>query len=494
MQTQVQKRILIALPNAAFADRLKKYIETKGFTVVDTVVIFEHLIEAIENCFYNGSTLDGLIIASEIAKKGTEKNLELLSDTLLTIRNRYNFPVVFLSDERIGHPLLAELVNMGIYDIILRDDANTSLDVNTMMQAFIQPTPFASAMKFREVDTTIQWRKFYNAGHALTVTIKTENGEKLPNSPIIQENIVVKEVPVEVVKEVKVEVPVEKEVIREVEKERLVEKLVEVPKVIPIPPKVVAVVSLYPQVGSTFFTDNFSLYLSEHNVPIGVVETNIEMPIWSQMLDGFAKRPHDWKPWITQVKNNGSIRQETAWQHENIYYMPIGENALNEISDEDALRLFYLTKNIPVMFADIGSALDSPISRAALAQADEVWLVTAPDPIQINIHMEKKIGILKRQAPNGHIHLIGNKWCETIEEYVTPLIIKEQTGFEMIATIPEMSHLTLPSAWTGEKVIKTESGNELLEEPFRSLSERILPEQFIRNKPEKKRWGWFSSK
>lgn len=485
MEQSEKKKILIALPNATFAERLKKIIETKDFQVIDTIIIFDHLLETIENCLYGGSTLDGLIIASDLAKKGAEKNLELLSDTLLTIRNRHNFPIVFLSSEKVGHPLLAELVSMGIYDIILRDDSNTSLDVNTIIQAFIQPTPFSAAIKFREIDRSIQWRRLYTSGNPLTVTIKTEDGVKLPTNPIVQEKVVVKEVPVEVVKEV----PVEKEVIREIEKEKLVE--IEVAKVIPILPKVVAIVSLYPQVGSTFFTDNFSLFLSEHNVPVGVMEANNEMPIWSHMLEDFAKRPTEWTSWIEQVKDNGNIRKETAWQHENIYYIPIGEHPIGDITYQDALRLFYLTKKIPVMLCDIGPTLDSPLSHAALTQSDEVWLLTTADPIQINLHMEKNIEILRKYAPNSKIGLIGNKWRSDLSEYVTPKTIQQKTGLEMITTIPEMSHITIPSAWTGERAIKQKEGNALLEEPFQLLSRRILPEQFVRNKKSKKRWKWF---
>lgn len=143
------------------------------------------------------------------------------------------------------------------------------------------------------------------------------------------------------------------------------------------------------------------------------------------------------------------------------------------------------------MLCDIGPTLDSPLSHAALAQSDEVWLLTTADPIQINLHMEKSIEILRKYAPNSKIGLIGNKWRSDLSEYVTPKTIQQKTGLEMITTIPEMSHITIPSAWTGERAIKQKEGNALLEEPFQLLSRRILPEQFVRNKKSKKRWKWF---
>ncbi|MEK4487995.1 hypothetical protein MHH81_21025 [Psychrobacillus sp. FSL H8-0484] len=164
--------LLFAFHNVKFAKDLKSnFEEHDGVRVIDIVSSEEDLIEAIAK----NPNVKGVLIATDIATNRSEKRLELLVDILEAARAKFT-DVVFtvMSNERPGHPLLAELVEMGIYNIFVKD--KDEITIPLLMNSFEEPYSFSSAMKYRKVNTDIPWRR--NIQHQSTYKIELNNGAR----------------------------------------------------------------------------------------------------------------------------------------------------------------------------------------------------------------------------------------------------------------------------------------------------------------------------
>ncbi|MBP1931810.1 hypothetical protein [Ammoniphilus resinae] len=484
-----KKNMIIAIPNASFAEGVKKHIERLGqYKVVEMVVVLEHLVEQLEMLNEEGKRIDAIFLSTDISKKLDDKRLELLSDTLLTIRERYShIHFAILSNQRPGHPFLAELLNIGIYNIFIKEQGKNTLDLPAILNALENPIPFSEVSIFRDVDSTIPWRRFYKGGSAINVYLHRGGEDQEPGD--MQAESQLKDVPPvarvidgkgtavnesgkEVVKESrKIETVV-------IEKEKWKEKVVEITisKYLAIPSKTISVVSLYPQVGSTFLIDNFTFYLAEKKIPVGVIEPPSHQSVWYELLDGDNKRPEGWVSWIKQIKDKGFVSKGSEWVENNVYYIPFGGEEVDEFSKDEALKLLYLTKQIPILFVDISDNLGNPMSEVALQQSDEIWVVISGDPIQINLRLERLMNFLKLIGADKNLIVIGNKWSNQLNEYLSPEIIHERTGLNLFTTIPDLTEITIPAMWSGKRLMEMKGG-ELIEKPFFTLAERLLPSE-----------------
>lgn len=171
-----KRNVIIATPKPDLGEGLKKHFEIEGINVLGVYVIIEHLIEDLHS-FKNQPDfkLDGLVINSSMAKKGKDKRLEFLADVIEKIRDDFSeTSIIFLSDETQGHPLLAELVSMGIYNIFAKSaQKSESLNVKQLIRCIDHPMLYNEVKKFREFDKDIPWRRFVNGGQSITINVNS---------------------------------------------------------------------------------------------------------------------------------------------------------------------------------------------------------------------------------------------------------------------------------------------------------------------------------
>jgi len=185
-----QRNIIIAHPRPNFAEGLKKHFEAEGVNVLGVYVVLEHLLETLHS-MKNETTikLDGLVINSSIAKRGEDKRLEYLADAIERIREDFSeTSIIFLSDEMPGHPLLAELVSMGIYNIFAKStEQKNTLDIKLLVRCIDTPLLYSDAVKYRNYNREIPWRKFVNGAQAITVNVTNQGNPKENNTPKISD-------------------------------------------------------------------------------------------------------------------------------------------------------------------------------------------------------------------------------------------------------------------------------------------------------------------
>src|SRR5690606_6515212 len=134
-------------------------------------VVIELFISSLKGLKNEGHKIDGVLISSSLAKSSTEgKRLEMFADVVYTVRQEFpEVTFVVLSDEVAGHPLLGELVSLGIYNIIERNNKEP-LKINQILALFETSKTFADASVYRNVDKGIVWRN-QNSGYSGAQTV-----------------------------------------------------------------------------------------------------------------------------------------------------------------------------------------------------------------------------------------------------------------------------------------------------------------------------------
>ena len=360
MENAQVKNIIIANQDLKFAELMKKKLEMRGLKVIEIVVVLEHLLPTIEEKISQGTPIYGLILSSSIAKNNVHgKRLELLSNTILTIRERQaDMRFIFLSDESEGHPLLADLVSFGIYNIFTR---NTSANVNIdeFVALMEHPKTFSDVKHLREIDPDIQWRNRATAPEgARSINVSVE---ATPSKPVV----------------------IEKEVI--VERERIVEKavvqIVEKVREIKVQPKLIAIGSAYSGAGSTFITMAISRILHFIGISNAVVEHPAADPVLYSLLFGEQKCQQDYKFLSEQIQQNGVVvNRKSEWINGNTTWYPTHPEGLkqaNEWSSDDTLKMLYHVKE-PIVLLDVSHKWSEPAVREICLSADEILCVVDP--------------------------------------------------------------------------------------------------------------------
>lgn len=356
-----ERNIIIAIPNPSLAEGLKKMVETKGFKVIEIVVVLDHLVETVAKHTHEGITIDGLILSTDLARKQDDKRLELLSDTVISLRKRYHhLHFVVLADQKPGHPLLAELTSMGIYSIFLRGESGSNLDVNQVLATFDTPMPFTTEYT-ENVDPSIPWRKFYKGASPFEIHVKSDS-----NSPAADVN------EVELARQDKV-----KEVVRE--------KVVEVTKYVEVvlPTTFCVFLNLTPRAGGTFLSSNLAVEIAKRDIACSFYELPTNRAVIFDHLKIWS-REKPYIPGITQLEIDGFISKENILSYQKVnWYINHPEKSTSDTTYEMLVRLLNQSRDSTVTILDISSAADNPLAQDILAEATHIFLVIDPDPVLI---------------------------------------------------------------------------------------------------------------
>ncbi|MFC5449115.1 hypothetical protein ACFPOG_12655 [Paenibacillus aestuarii] len=362
MNSQAKRNIIIATPNATFAEQLKKNFERVNFKVIEIVVVLEHLIEQIEMLKGEGERVDGILLSTDLGRKLEDRRLELLSDVLYTIRKQYDdMNIVILANEDQGHPLLAEFVDMGIYNLFLK--GSDGLNIQRLMETFDKPMRFSDVAKFKEFNSSIPWRRLPSGPSSLIVNVNAAASDNEKTAPVTVEKVVEKEV-------VKV---VQKEVVK------VVEKVIEVDKVrdITTPSKLIVIGGMYPGAGSSFLTLTLARLLNYIGIPHAVVEHPSIQPELYSALYGDKHAPKGYRFLAEDILVHGGkgpreewVEGHTTWYPLNQTGLPVGKSWTTDLT----LKYLYQVKE-PIVLLDVSHKWSELAVKDITVDADEIFFV-----------------------------------------------------------------------------------------------------------------------
>lgn len=170
--------LIIATSNVDFAQMLKEGFRKRDVNVLEIVTCLEDLFEVLAV----QKNVDGILLKTDLAIKGNDHRLEMLSDSILSLRKTPEFEnIVFsvLTDYPEGHPLLAEFFGMGIYNFFSR---GTSFNIENLIRSFENPMSFSIAVKYRDANPEFAWRRKISNPQTYHVKFEnTQNQEEMDN-------------------------------------------------------------------------------------------------------------------------------------------------------------------------------------------------------------------------------------------------------------------------------------------------------------------------
>ncbi|MEC2074170.1 hypothetical protein [Alkalihalophilus marmarensis] len=168
-----RKKVIVATPDIEFAEAFKRHLQKNNVDVVDIASYLEMLIETVES-----NDVDAVIFTSNLAKKLNDTRLELLVDTIYSIRQAFpKVKFIVYSNEPAGHPFLTELVSLGIYNIFLKDDRSKGKNsISSLIELIEYPKEFAEVSHLLQVDKSFKWRKDIDSRDFNLIDIQRSQG------------------------------------------------------------------------------------------------------------------------------------------------------------------------------------------------------------------------------------------------------------------------------------------------------------------------------
>jgi hypothetical protein len=263
------KKFLIATPNITFGQGLKKSIESSSDSrVVDIATSEDEVIQILEERIQADNTIDSIIITSNVAKKLEDKRLDVLSDLLFSVRQKYPDIIIHLmSKESVGHPFLTEVVQMGIYNIY-RDGED--LTVKQLISKTETPNSFADP-QYMNVNESIQWRRTIRTPN--TILMSNSNTDKKEETQKPQKKI---KPSAKTAKEksntINTEMPDEDDLISDIENIPVKEKIIIKEKI--VGSIFIGIVGVERNTGATHLSILLSNMLASKGHKVALIETN----------------------------------------------------------------------------------------------------------------------------------------------------------------------------------------------------------------------------
>lgn len=197
-------------------------------------------------------------------------------------------------------------------------------------------------------------------------------------------------------------------------------------------PRLIAVGSLHPGAGSTFFLYNFTRYLSDYGVPSAVLEGLNDIDALFALVGSESPPKFDWESIHNLVLNNENSRYLFSipkWNVERTVFIPTLEVPIHEFKSHHAKEMVYFARQSPIVFVDISHDWTNPIAQEAIAHCDELWCITEPNPMYLEIQRKhhQTIFQVSSRVSEDNVIVIGNKWGSGVDVSRFP---------EMYARIP----------------------------------------------------------
>lgn len=466
-----QKKIIIAVQNPTFSDNLRKAIEKTEAKVIDTPLSVDFLFETLEKANQLKVHIDGIIISSTLAQKLQDERLELMADSLLTIRERFpHTQIVVLSNEDEGHPLLAEVVQMGIYNIFIRGKSNPT--VKDFLDCIDRPKPFNEVSKLLKIDPSIRWRKDSTALKANTIIIQNKE-EKVNVSSLGKK------------KESKEKQVVNKQIIKR-ELTFQITNNVERVVGVPIPRKIVLVGSAIRRVGSTFVAHTLAKSIANLGVPVSYIENpygesySYDRFIGHQVAKNYRSK-------YAQYTNRLKENQNSDWKIDELSLVvkhPEEGAYVEKQVDFEVFTKILLADKSSIVVVDIGTDwLKEPILDL-YDISDHIYFVVEPDIINaqnIEESDDEVAAFFRKNVKQDYkTTIIANRFTKDI---LKNEVFQQLYQDQIKAVIPSIAANDMFTAqYEGKFLNGHKTYQKEIEKGMRPLLEDILPDEFLRKK------------
>jgi hypothetical protein len=487
------KRVLLGLGNEKFNKIIRQALEPHFEVIKEEVLSHKYLEELIEEQNPDIIIVHDYFLPSEKTHP-FEREVEWLQ-TIERIRRAYDDSkrIVFICERKQGDPFLSELVNRNVLDIF----HNRNLDIQTMIKQLIDQPRYSKVAYLKVEGSSKKYNQHVyepfsgieiinqtEETNETSITLQQEKEESrkskgfpkfslpkisLPSFTIKKDKEKEKE-EVAAKEEAETELKKEPEVAKQqkIEPEKVSKEFNESndteisntegkPKKLlfsnlfqggtkekekekeqdilsTIRPRLIAVGSITPGAGSTFFLHNFTRYLSDQGVSCGILEAINDTDALLALSISESPPEFDWESPHNLVQEGANyLYNLQKWHIERTMVIPTHNLNKESFTKEHAKELIYYARQNPLLFVDISHDWTDPISKEALGLCDELWCIAEPNPMYIEVQRKhhQQLYQVSHRIGEENIIVIGNKWGDGVDMERFPEI------FITIPYIPE---------------------------------------------------------
>ncbi|MCA1064447.1 hypothetical protein QTG56_22810 (plasmid) [Rossellomorea sp. AcN35-11] len=459
--------VLIASPNFEFAENIKKHLKKRNFKVFNVVVALEYLMESLDKLKEEGTEVDAIILTSDIGKKLNDKRLEFVADGLLEIREKYSeINIVLLANEKEGHPFLAEVVQMGIYNVFVKGKAK--IDIDLFEEVIGKPKSFSYAAPFLKSSNDYRWRD-----KATSIRpVSNQRGEKDQEEKTEEKQEVVKK-------------EINKQVVKrnyQINVQNNVEKVVGVP----VDKKMILVGSPFSRSGSTFVSHLIARGLSKMGVTVTYVESPYSPAYSYDRFIGHEKNP-EYRSQFYQYTKDVDPKKKIVfdWTLEDIRL--VTKHPTNEPiyqSDEVPFDVFVkilLSSPSTVTIVDVGTDWHEEVYQDLRDIASKTYLVIEPDISNIQLLEDpdnEKTEYFRKMMKDEKNGLIGNRFDESIMKHDIMKDLFKDKFSTLVPVFP--ANEVFKSQYEGSFINDTKNFDKQISDLLLPVFDELLPKEFIK--------------
>lgn len=284
--------------------------------------------------------------------------------------------------------------------------------------------------------------------------------------------------------------------IRYIEKEIIIEKQVKVPVLkyksiyTGIQSKLIAILNLSDDAGSTFITLNLAKALSEYNILTSVIEPPIKKTDIFDII-GLEYR-------LNKISEGESLKFYSYAHHINdgeklekdretiedgiVWLVPDPRKPLIKNWDYyKMMKLIYASKKAPITLIDCGNNFEHESIKPILSEVDMVLVVIDPLPSEIMNNVDKLDELIEMKEKGLNVEFVINKWNSGVDKKMLLQFLK----ISPIMYIPFIDiDLVYGAIYKCKIPYSIHEVKDKLEKQFTHFIKKVIPIELINNSNE----------
>lgn len=227
--------------------------------------------------------------------------------------------------------------------------------------------------------------------------------------------------------------------------------------------KVIGVWSPLHRIGVTTFIMNFSLFLAQYSLSIGVIEGISHHLKLKSLLSRYSGNSNnqEWCSYASYLEDDGEL-DKVLWKFQDVFYFPLEERDLKYKWDVQLLN-YYMEglKFLDLLLVDLPTGKMAPYTTEILNHIDEIWIITNNEVMEF---LEWK-DYIHSTLPIHKTRIVFN---EEIKES-KPQKLAEKLEIPLLVSLPSLYYESAANAYEKYPLYLYEGVQEKLDKGFENI-------------------------
>ncbi|MFG3435153.1 hypothetical protein [Lysinibacillus fusiformis] len=227
------------------------------------------------------------------------------------------------------------------------------------------------------------------------------------------------------------------------------------------------------RMGVTTFAINFSIFLAENRLYVGVLEGLKDEPILKHWLKRYAQLPKDWTSYAKAIHLAPTDSFNADWTYRNVLYLPLDDDDTELHWDNEKLEVYLSTPTLmDITLIDLPAGEMKDYTYFSLNYIDELWIIV-DDTYQEIVAWKNYIHAIQKKF-DLKVRLIFNKEYE----FSQTSRLSKTLDLEILCQIPSLHKEVMRNYYKNQPLLFSEGVREILFEPYAKLTRYIMGSDF----------------